>query len=252
MKMKQLELVLGITWAVIALSGCGQSGQQNLMRSAVDGISGLDSGQMMRSALTNSEVVAGLKEALANGVESAINTLGQPGGFLGNSLVEIAIPDTLDPIAKTARTLGQGSYVDTLETTMNKAAEQAVPEASSILGDAIRQMSVDDAMGILNGKDDAATRYFQKVSQEKLAASFKPIVQRATDQVGVTSAYKDLTGQAGGLLSLALPDNNLDLDNYITNEALDGLFTYIAQEEKRIRENPAARATNLLKRVFGS
>jgi hypothetical protein len=233
------------------LTGCAQQGNQNILGGAVQSLSGFDSSKMLSSALSNSEVVAGLKEALANGVETAINTLGQPGGFVGNSLVEIAIPDSLSTVAKGARALGQGSQVDTLELTMNKAAEQAVPEAATILGDAIRAMSVEDGMAILNGKDDAATQYFRRVSETKLAAGFKPIVTRATDQVGVTSAYKDMTGSLGPLLSMATGKNDLDIDNYITDEALDGLFTYIAKEEKNIRQNPAARVTDLLKKVFG-
>lgn len=237
---------------IVLLAGCAQKGGNNALGKAFTNISGLDSRQLMRSALTDSEVVAGLKEALASGVETAINTLGRPGGFLGNKLVEIAVPDAIEPIASAARTLGQGDQVDALETTMNRAAEKAVPQAAGILGDAIRAMTVDDAMSILNGKNDAATKYFQRVSEDKLAASFKPIVKRVTDQVGVTAAYKELIEPAGGLLNLAMPDNKLDIDTYITDEALDGLFTYIAKQEKNIRKNPAARATDLLKKVFGS
>lgn len=205
---------------------------------------------LAQSALSNSEVVAGLKEALAKGVESSINTLGTSGGFLNNSAVKIAVPDSLTTIAATARTLGQGQYVDSLEATMNHAAEQAVPEAASILSEAIRQMSVKDAMSILNGPENSATRYFRKVSEASLQRKFKPIVSDATEKVGVTASYKQLTAQATPLLGGLLDSSALDIDQYVTDKALDGLFKYIAAEEKSIRTNPAARTTDILKKVF--
>lgn len=208
--------------------------------------------EIAQSALSNSDVVSGLKEALANGVKSAINSLGTSGGFSNNSAVKIAIPDSLTAIATTARTLGQGQYVDSLESTMNQAAEKAVPEAADILSDAIRQMSVTDAMGILNGPDDAATQYFRKVSEASLIERFKPIVGQATDNSGVTASYKNLTSQASPLLGGAMDSSALDIDQYVTNKSLDGLFKYIAEEEKSIRSNPAARSTDLLKKVFGN
>jgi hypothetical protein len=203
------------------------------------------------AALSNNEVISGLKEALANGVELAINSLGQPGGFLGNTLVEIAVPDSLKSIATAARTLGQGHYVDSFETAMNEAAEKAVPEATIILADVLCQMSVDDAMKILNGPEDAATQYFRKVSETSLVERFKPIVTQAIDQTGVTAAYKKLTALATPLLGSIVEDCMLDLDEYVTSKSLDGLFKYIAMEEKRIRDNPVARTTDLLKKVFG-
>ncbi|MFW5443877.1 MAG: DUF4197 domain-containing protein [Methylococcaceae bacterium] len=207
--------------------------------------------KVAKSALSNSDAVSGLKEALANGVESAIKMLGKPGGFSGNQMVEIAVPDALKTVASTARSIGQGQYVDSFETTMNQAAEKAVPEAAEILADAIRKMSVDDAMNIVNGPEDSATQYFRKVSEASLAERFKPIVSQATDQSGATAAYKQLTGQAAPLLGGLLGGSELDLDQYVTNKSLDGLFKYIAMEEKSIRDNPAARSTDLLKKVFG-
>lgn len=209
--------------------------------------------ELATSALSNSDAVSGLKEVLANGVESAVTTLGQSGGFLGNKAVEIVAPDSLKTIVATARTLGQGQYIDSFETTMNQAAEKAVPEAATILADAIREMSVDDAMNILNGSGDAATQYFRKVSEARLVEKFKPIVNQATAQTGVTAAYKNLvdlssTPILGGILGA---NNTLDLDQYVTDRSLDGLFKYIAIEEKNIRSNPMARTSDLLKRVFG-
>lgn len=134
--------------------------------------------------------------------------------------------------------------------TMNKAAEKAVPEAAEILADAIRNMSIDDAMNILNGPDDAATQYFRKVSGVSLQNKFQPIVSEATDQTGVTAAYKNMINKATPLFGGFLEDSAVDLDQYVTDKSLDGLFKYIAQEEKNIRQDPSARTSDLLKKVF--
>jgi hypothetical protein len=226
----------------------------DLLKGAADLATQSVGSELAASTLSNSDAVSGLKEVLANGVESAVTTLGQSGGFLGNQLVEIAAPDSLKTIVATARTLGQGQYIDSFTTSMNQAAEQAVPGAASILGDAIRDMSVADAMNILNGSDDAATQYFRKVSEARLVEKFKPIINQATAQTGVTAAYKNLTGLGstpllGGLLG---DSSSFDLDQYVTDKSLDGLFTYIAMEEKNIRNNPAARTSDLLKKVFAN
>jgi len=203
------------------------------------------------AALASDEVVAGLKEALASGAERAVSQLGRPDGFLGNGAVKIPLPDALDPAASALRMLGQGQYADEFVTTMNRAAERAVPESGPILGDAIRAMTVDEAKKILDGPDDAATAYFRRVSEERLTAALRPMVSDATARAGVTGAYKQLVQQAGPAAALAGAEIT-DLDGYVTRETLDGLFTVIAAEEKRIRENPAARTTELLQKVFGA
>jgi len=203
------------------------------------------------AALSNDEVVRGLKEALANGVESAVGALGRTDGFLGNAAVRIPLPASLDPLAGMLRTIGQQHYTDEFVQTMNRAAEAAVPESAAILGDAIRQMSVDDAKSILNGPDDAATRYFRKVGEARLTGRLRPIVSEATSRTGVTASYKQLVGAAGPAARM-LDTGALDLDGYVTGKALDGLFVMIAAEEKRIRENPAARTSELLRKVFGA
>ncbi len=208
-------------------------------------------GALGTAVLTNDDIVAGLKEALANGTESAINTLGQTDGFFGDSLVKIAMPDELTKIESALRALKQDRYADDFVLTMNRAAESAVPQASAVIGDAIRQMSFSDASNILNGPDDAATQYFRKVGESQLFANMLPIVQEATAQTGVTAAYKSAIGRAGAAASL-LGGDALDIDKYVTNKSMDGLFLMIAKEEKQIRENPLARSSDLLKRVFGS
>ncbi len=248
--MQKITLIFLFTTLTYGISFNAKAGWFDIFKSAIDEATTEDNQAVVREALSNTEIVSGLKEALAKGVEKAINTLGKPGGFLGNQLVKITVPESLKTVSATARNLGQGQIVDVFETTLNQAAEKATPEAATILAEAIRQMSVDDAITILNGPNDAATQYFRKVSEKSLVEKLKPIVAQATDQAGVTAAYKNLTGQAAPFLSDFLGNEALDLDQYVTNKSLDGLFKYIALEEKRIRENPSARATDLLKKVF--
>lgn len=201
------------------------------------------------AALDNTEVAAGLKEALAQGVESAIGSLGKTDGFLGNDLVRIALPDQVTAVADLARKFGAGSYVDNFETSMNRAAEKAVVEAAPIFGDAIRNMTIEDAQAILAGGDTAATDYLRKSAGDRLVQSFRPVVEKTTSEAGVTAAYKQMVAQAGPLASLG---GATDLDAYVTEGAVDGLFTMIAKEEQAIRANPMAQTSDLLQKVFGS
>lgn len=191
---------------------------------------------------------------MARGVETAIKHLGKENGFLNNDLVKINLPTSIKKAAQIAQKLGQGDQVDAFVSSMNRAAEKAVPQAADILGDAIRNMSVEDGMKILKGKDTAATEYFKKISSEKLKKQFLPIVKKATDQVGVSKQYKAIAGQASGLLSSVMGEQSskaLDLDRYITDKSLDGLYQYIALEEKKIRANPMATGSRILEKVFG-
>lgn len=204
------------------------------------------------TSLTRGEIVAGLKEALGKAVDESVAFLGAPGGFLDHAEVRIPMPDSLTTLERLARTAGQDALADEFVTSMNRAAERAVPEATALFTDAISRMTFADAEGILNGPDDAATRYFRRTSADDLAASFRPIVEQATDAVGVTSRYKELTASLGPVAGLAGTAQPPDLDAYVTGKAVDGLFTIIAREEKAIRENPAARTTELLEKVFGA
>ncbi|HUD41278.1 MAG TPA: DUF4197 domain-containing protein [Dokdonella sp.] len=198
------------------------------------------------------QAAAGIKETLSRSVEAAIAQLGKPDGFLADKAVRIAVPKPLEPVAKTARRLGQGQYVDQLETAMNHAAEQAVPAAAEIFGEAIRAMSVQDALGIVGGSKDAATAYFRRSSGEALRAKMLPLVAQATDSAGVTKAYKQLTDKGGGkLAALGASRESLDLDRYVTDKALDGLFHTIAEQEAQIRDNPVATGSALLQSLFG-
>jgi len=201
--------------------------------------------------LTDSEMVSGLKEALGKGTQFAVDQLGREGGFLDNAAVKIPMPESLTWVESTLRTLHQEELADEFVATMNHAAEQAVPEAAGIFGEAIKNMSVEDARGILTGPDDAATEYFRAHTSAALTEKMRPIVAEATSRAGVTSAYKNMTSSAGGLTGL-LGTGATDLDGYVTGKTLDGLFLMIAEEEKKIRENPLARSTDLLKKVFGA
>ena len=213
-------------------------------------------------ALSQEQVTAGLKEALAKGVEQAVATLGKEDGFLKDLNVKIPMPDSLKKVEKTLRSLRQDQLADEFVSTMNRAAEQAVPEAAGVLGDSVKQMSVADGTTILTGTNNAATQYFRRTSETNLYTRFLPIVKAATEKTGVTGAYKRMTdattGKLGGLgglggLGRSLPGVQApDLDDYVTHKALDGLFLKIAEEEKKIRENPVARTTDLLQKVFGA
>ncbi len=237
----------GLTLVVcLGLVTSAHADWKNLLDSVMGG--GADSGT---AALSNQDVVAGLKEALDQGARRAVDELGQTNGFLSNAQVRIPMPPDLERVESALRTLKQDRYADEFIVTMNRAAEAAVPEASAILGDAIRQMSVDDAKQILNGPDNAATQYFRRVGEERLTNRMRPIVSDATSKTGVTSSYKTFMDKAGFAAQLAGADN-VDIDGYVTERTLDGLFLLIAEEEKRIRENPLARSTDILKKVFGS
>ena len=244
--MKFRPYVRGFTLAVcLGLATTAHADWKSQLESLLGG--GAKSGP---TALSDQDIVAGLKEALDQGARRAVDELGQTDGFLSDARVRIPMPPELETVESALRTLKQDRYADEFIVTMNRAAEAAVPEASAILGDAIRQMTVADAKQILNGPDDAATQYFRRVGEERLTTRMRPIVSEATSKTGVTSSYKTFMDKAGFAAKLAGADS-VDIDGYVTNRALDGLFLLIAAEEKRIRENPLARSTDLLKMVFG-
>ncbi len=211
-------------------------------------------------ALTSDQIGSGLKEALGKGVSNAVASLGHDGGFLANAEVKIPLPGSMQKVESGLRLAGQGQLVDDFVASMNHAAEQAVPVAAGVFGDAIKQMSISDAQSILSGPPDAATQYFRRTSQTNLQARFYPIVQKATDSVGVTARYKELTGKFAAVNTLgslfgskaSTSSGPADIDAYVTEKALDGLFKMVAAEEKNIRSNPLARTSDLLKTVFGS
>lgn len=200
--------------------------------------------------LSNRDVVSGLKEALSKGTANAVGKLGKADGYFGNDRVKIPLPDSLQKIDHTLRNIGMGQYADELVLTMNRAAEAAVPEARTLLVSAVKEMSVQDAKGILTGGDTSATDYFRSKTSQKLTAKFLPIVQRATAKVGVAQKYNQLAGNAArwGLLD----ESQTNLENYITQKALAGLFLIISDEEKEIRAHPVEQGSKLIKKVFGT
>jgi hypothetical protein len=212
------------------------------------------------TALTEEQITAGLKEALATGIERSVTNLGRADGFLKDTDVRIPLPPSLRWADKSLRAIGQEQLSDEFVTTLNRAAEQAMPAAGPVLGDAVRQMTLADARSILSATNAAATAYFRRTSEATLHERLLPLVRNATANTGVTAQYKAVLdkvglGREGGLGSLGrtfLGTENLDLDSYVTSKALDGLFTKVAEEEERIRANPAARTTELLRKVFGN
>lgn len=204
------------------------------------------------ATLTDNEISGGLKEALFNGVKFAVDSLGKENGFLNDVRVKIPLPKSLQNVEKALRFAGQGKMVDDFVASMNHAAEKAVPVAVDVFMDSIKQMTFNDVRNILfSGQDDSATQFFRRTSEETLRGKFRPIVEQFTAQVGVTQKYKDMMGKYGFVGKL-LGQDATDLDGYVTQKALDGLFFMVAEEEKKIRKDPIGRTTDLLKKVFGS
>jgi hypothetical protein len=201
-------------------------------------------------ALDEATVAAGLKEALRVGTERTSASTSKLDGFYKNALIRIALPEEYNGVANTLRNFGLGSYVEDFERSMNRAAERASGEAVDVFWSAIGQMTIRDAFGILNGGETAATDYFRRTTTASLTAKFQPIVVESMEQVGVYNVYNDLVAKYNQL-PIDKPDA-VDIDEYVTGRTIDGIFTVLEGEEKKIREDPAARTTELLKKVFGS
>ena len=201
------------------------------------------------SSLDNNTIISGLKQALDIGARNAIDNVGQTDGYLSNDLIRIPLPLAFDKVSSLMRKVGLSGQADQFEQSLNRAAEKAAPAATKILVDAIQNMSIDDATKVLNGSDNAATEYFKTQTRAQLTQLFKPTIAASLNEVGSTKYYNDLSQQLAAV-PLIGEQVNVDLTDYVTQQALDGLFAIIALEEKKIRENPAARTTELLKQVF--
>lgn len=202
------------------------------------------------ASLTNTEASAGLKEALLKGSETAVNMLGQSGGFLNNAKVHIPLPDGLKKAQSMLKLMGKGKEAEELETAMNRAAEAAVPEAKTLLVSAVQSMSVEDAKGILTGGDNSVTQYFKGKTETPLAQRFLPIVSKETDKLGLAQMYNQYAGQAAQFGVVRKEDANVQ--QYVTRKALDGLYLMIGEQEKAIRSNPVGAGSALLSKVFGA
>jgi len=204
--------------------------------------------QRNTSGLSNDKIVSGLKEALQVSTAKAVAKTGKPDGFLKNEAIKITLPPKLETVAKGMRMLGMGQKVDELEVGMNRAAEQATPEAKQIFIGALKKMTFDDARHILTGGDTAATDYFKRTSSGELTTAFTPIVKRTMEHVGVVQQYNQVIKSAPGGSAVA---GEMDINKYVVGKTLDGLFYMLGEEEKKIRKDPAAQTTALLKEVFG-
>ena len=204
---------------------------------------------LMTSPAFPQDVAAGLKEALAVGTGNAVQLLSKSNGYFGDAAVKILMPDKMQKAAELLKKAGYQKEVDDFILSMNRAAEQAAPKAKPIFEDAVRKMSFEDAQKILKGSNTAATDYFKSKTSSRLAEAFKPVVADSMNQAGTTRAYKALTDQYTSLVPFGKMDA-FDLDSYVTAKALDGMFLKVGQEEAKIRTSPAARTTDLLKKVF--
>ena len=201
-------------------------------------------------AISAGDASAGVKEALAKGADYAVSSLGKNGGFLGNDKVKIKLPGYLEKADSALRMFGLGKQADQLVETMNHAAENAVAEAKPILTESIKKMSIKDAKEILTGGEDSVTQYFKRTSTDQLTAKFMPIVKTETNKLKLADQYNKFAGKAA---SAGLVDKkNADVDSYVTQKAMDGLFLMIAEEEKKLRANPLGAGSELLKNVFGA
>ena len=196
-----------------------------------------------------STIASGLKEALSIGTENAVKSVSQVDGYFGNKIIKILMPKKIQNVANVLGKLGYQKQVDDFVLSMNRAAEKAAPQATSLFVGAIKEMTLEDARGILSGGDTSATDYFKEKTSDKIYTAFKPIISSSMNEVGVTRSYKAMMDKYAALP--LMKSESLDLDHYVTNKAMDGLFYMIGQEEKKIRTNPAARVTDLLKKVFG-
>ena len=200
-------------------------------------------------ALSESDAATGVRAALSRGADSAVALLGKPGGFLDNPQVRIPLPGALNSAASMLRAIGQGHRVDDLVNSMNRAAEQAVPEAKPLLVNAVKAMSVEDAVKIVRGGDTSVTDFFAGKTRAPLGEKFLPIVTTETQKVSLAAKY-DAVASKGSSFGLVRPED-ANVEQYVTRKALDGLYFMIGQEEKKIRADPVATGSAILKSVFG-
>jgi len=200
--------------------------------------------------ITNRDAVNGLKQALTNGAQAAVAKLGKEDGFFGDARIRIPLPPSMKRAEAMMHSIGAGKQADDLVLRMNRAAEAATPQAKSLLVDAAKKMSVQDAKGILTGGPDSATQYFKRTTSDALAQKFKPTVKKAMAKVKLAQAYDEIA--ASGTKFGLVKEDDSNLEDYITRRTLDGLFVGIADEEKKIRENPKAAASSIVKKVFGA
>lgn len=229
-----------LVFIVILLSACTAQQIQQAKKTMADALG--------EQSLTTDEVVKGLKEALVQGTDKGTTTVSRINGYYNNPQIKIPFPPDVKKVETKLRDLGLGNQVDQFVETLNRGAEEAAKEAKPIFVNAITSMSIQDAWGILKGNDDAATQYLIRTTSVDLKSAFRPVIKSALDKTNATKYYSDIIATYNKIP--LLDDVNADLESYATDRAIEGLFVMIAQEEKNIRDNPSARTTELLKRVF--
>jgi hypothetical protein len=239
--------VLSVMICLFALSAVAvvpaSSGWGDFLKDVQKALSG-------EQSVSEADIVQGLKEALHIGTAKAIEKVSAINGYYKNPKIKIPLPERIQKVEKLLRTAGYGAQVDSFELSMNRAAEKAAPKAKTLFWDAIKGITFSDAKRILKGRDNEATLYFKDKTFSRLHEIFKPIVNKTMSQVGVTRGFQDLNAKLNKIPFVERV--SFDLDQYVTQGALDGLFLMLAEEEAKIRRDPAARVTDLLKRVFGS
>ena len=237
-------LIVGLFMAVFFLAfNPSHAGFSDFLKSAQETLEG------STGKASDGDIVQGLKEALQIGTGKAVETVSAPDGFYDNPKIKIPLPGAVKKVENALRLVGYGDQVDAFELSMNRAAESATPQAKALFVDSIKEMNFEDARKILNGGDHAATQYFEEKTSGRLQEMFKPIVNQTMGEVGVTKAYQDLDAKVQTIPMAG--KMSFDLDQYVTDRTMSGLFTMLAEEEAKIRHDPAARTTDLLKKVFG-
>jgi len=229
--------------AILSVTCSAQTQLGDILKKADEALN-----QHSTTNLSDDKIISGLKQALQVSTGKAVSLTGKPDGFLKNEAIKILVPPKLQTLGKGMRMLGMGAQVDELEVGMNRAAEQATPYAKQIFLDAVKKMTFDDARQILTGGDTAATEYFKRTSSADLTTAFTPIVKQSMQRVGVVQQYDRVINSAPGGSALA---GQFDLTKYVVGKTLDGLFFMLGEEEKKIRKDPAAQTTALLREVFG-
>lgn len=239
--MRKINISLAIIFALIFFTHTCHAGfLDNIMKMF---------GGSSQEKTDESTIMSALKEAISIGANNAVDSLSKVDGYFGNQAVKILMPEKIKMIADGLKKIGYQKPVDDFILSMNRSAEKAAPAARTFFVDAIKKMTFEDARDILNGEDTAASDYFKKKTYDKLYTAFKPVISSKMNDVGATRYYKDMISKFSSLPFLK--PETLDLDHYVTNEALNGLFYRIGEEEKKIRADPKARVTELLKKIFG-
>lgn len=247
--------LIAIPFGVMAqgnLLNQGQSLLDKVPSGSVPGLPGTPTQSSGTGAgLSQGEIGSGLKDALKVASQKVVGRVGRTDGYNADPAIRIPLPGPLQQIQGPLKTMGAGSMLDDLQVKMNRAAEQAAPKALDIFTDAASKMTISDAQGILHGPNDAATQYFKRTTSGSLTTSFRPIVDNALSGVGAAGVFQSVQAKAASIPMAGQEVQGFSLTDFTVGKALDGLFHYLAQEEAAIRTNPAARTTDLLKRVFG-